>query len=247
MKGFQRQGIRILIGVLLVAGTQAQGQWCFELCLGKAVTNNSDLRIVQPSLGNDLTFTKVAYSNRSLDSPFYYVVRAGYFLPSCRYLGFEAEFIHAKVYSRRDQRIRVRGIWHGENLDRMMYLEEIVQEFSISHGLNFIFFNAVGRFGLIRNKKNQRDALAIMGRIGLGPLLLHSENTVEGKHREQYELDGPAMQISFGLDFLVWRKLRWIMEYKFTTAWLRDVNIADGKGKTTLNTHHFVFGFGVRL
>ena len=241
MREFQRQIVGILIFFLATFESLCFAQWRFDFCPGKASTRKSDLHIVQPSFGNDLTFSDITYSDRSFESPLYYVVRLGRSIPSLTFLRFEAEFIHAKVYSDGHQRVRVKGAWHGQSVDRQMALGEIVQAFSLSHGLNFIFLNVAGQYDPFKDSRN----LVVVGRVGFGPMLLHTESTVEGRRKEHFEWDGPSCQVSAGLEFRVSGRLRGMIEYKFTRAWLRSLDLAVGHARTTLDTHHFVFGLGV--
>lgn len=243
MGRYYRQIFEILTVLLSVSGTSSFAQWRLDFCLGKASIRKSDLHIVQPSMGNNLTLSYVAFSDRSFQSPLYYIVRFGRSIPSLPFLRFEAEFIHAKAYSNVEQQVRAKGTWHGERVDRSMAVGEVIEAFSLSHGLNFIFLNIVGQFDLFKDSKN----VIVFGRLGLGPMLLHTESTVEGRSKEHFEWDGPAFQVSAGIEFRVSGRLRGIIEYKYSRAWLGSLNLAVGHARTTFETHHFVFGLGICL
>lgn len=100
------------------------------------------------------------FRSRSFDPPLYYGFRGGYFLPRLPSLGFEAEFIHLKVYSNPHQRVRASGSRRGVPVDRELALGEVVQQYSISHGVNLLLFNVAARRGA------RRDSDSPDGRLG---------------------------------------------------------------------------------
>ena len=60
-------------------------------------------------------------------------------------IGFEAELIHLKVYADTAAPVSVRGRILDAPVDRTMRLGDVVERFSISHGLNLLFGNLVLR------------------------------------------------------------------------------------------------------
>jgi hypothetical protein len=239
---FETLWIALALSALLTSGLRAE--WRKEIFLGKASTSNSDLNIEHSSTQNHLLFQDIKYSDKSFRPPLYYGLRAGYF-PGChRNFGFEAEFIHAKIYSKAEQIVYVSGIRKGEPMDSTIRLGEIVQGFSMSHGLNFLFFNLVSRFGLFKNKNNQLDKIGLYGRLGIGASIPHTESVIDRERKEQYELHGPAYQLAAGTRINIWEKMDLLSEYKYTYVKIKDAKIAHGHAKTEARTKHLIFGIG---
>jgi len=243
------------LSILLTSCLRAE--WRFEIFLGKASTSESDLNVEQPSKQNDLSFHRIEYDDRSFHTPLYYGLRTAYFPASFSNLGLEAEFIHAKIYSKSEQMVYVSGIMEGEPIDSIIRFGEMVQGFSMTHGLNFLFFNLVGRLPIVsvidrsasggKDKNDEQDKVVLYGRLGIGPLIPHTESVVDGHGREQYELHGPAYQIATGMEINIWRKLFLLLEYKYTLVKVNEAKIALGHASTELNTNHWVFGLSTTL
>ena len=208
---------------------------------GTAKTASTNLRISQPALNTDLTFENVLLRSRSFESPQYYGLRAGYFFPQAPFIGVEAEFIHLKVYSDPQQQVRVSGIQRGASINRQIALGEIVQQYSISHGANFLLFNLAARRGFWREANSDRKHLILTARAGLGPTIPHTESNIEGQQQEQYELGRLGWQVAGGAEVKLWRGLYAIGEYKYTQTRQRG-NIAGGQAESFLQTNHGVLG-----
>lgn len=202
---------------------------------GGARTAASNLEVSQPTLGTDLTFRDVRFDSRSFEPPLYYGLRGGYFLNQLPLLGFEAEFIHLKVFSDPRQRVRVNGQRRGVPIEGELPLGEIVQQYSISHGVNLLLFNAAARRGF------QDGRVILTGRVGVGPTLPHTESRIEGEAQEQYEIGSLAWQAAGGAEFKLWRRLYLLGEYKFTRTRQRG-KVSAGNAESLLRTHHGVFG-----
>ena len=217
------------------------GGWVVATYFGGARTAPSSLTVSQPALGNDLTFEDVRFRSRSFDPPLYYGFRGGYFIHRVPSLGVEAEFIHLKVFTNPQQRVRVSGLRRGAALQGELPLGEIVQQYSISHGVNLLLFNAAARHGMRRNAEAPGGRLIITGRFGAGPTLPHTESSVEGQRQEQYEVGRLGLQAAGGAEFNLWRGLYILGEYKFTRTRQRG-KVSSGTAESLLRTHHGVFG-----
>jgi opacity protein-like surface antigen len=226
----------LIFGFTCSARAQADddGGWVVAAYLGGARTRASDLTIAQPSIGNNLTFERVRFDSRSFDGPLYYGFRGGYFLDQLPWLGFEAEFTHLKVFSNPQQRVRVVGRRRGVPVDSELPLGAIVQQYSISHGVNLLLFNVAARHRL-------GERLILSARAGLGPTLPHTESNVEGQAQEQYEIGSLGWQAAGGAEFKLWKNVYVLGEYKFTRT-RQEGKIFSGTAESLLRTHHGVFG-----
>jgi Outer membrane protein beta-barrel domain len=218
------------------SSTDDDGGWVVAAYLGGAHTAASDLTISQPTLGTNLTFLDVGLSSQSFSSPLYYGLRGGYFLRRFPFLGFEAEFIHLKVFADPQQQVRVTGLRRNIASNTELRLGEIVQRYSISHGVNLLLFNVAAR-----HRINTQGRLILTARAGLGPTLPHTESVIEGRAQEQYERGRLAWQASGGAEFRLWRRLYALGEYKFTRTRQRG-KVALGSAESILRTSHGVFG-----
>jgi hypothetical protein len=233
--------IALLTSYFLIT-SPSKAEWKIQLFLGKSFASKSDIGIQQPSRQTDLIFHDVKYNDASFETPLYYGLRVSYFPPGSPHLGLEAEFIHAKIYSDVRQLVYVSGIRRGQPIDSTIKLGDVIQGFSMSHGLNFLFFNLVGRVGIVKN--NRSDKIGLCGRMGIGPLIPHSESVIEGESKAQYEFHGPAFQLAAGSEIDIWKKLNLLLEYKYTFVDVKAIKIPHGSAETKLKTSHLVFGVG---
>lgn len=229
--------VLLLVSVLIAPGVRAE--WSVAGYLGGAHTQASSLRLHQPGLGTDLTFKQVEFSGESLQSPLYYGVRGGYFL--YRHFGLEAEFIHLKVFADAARATRVQGTLRGAPIAATIPINSVVQRFSISHGLNLLFANAIVRQDLLRRHGEKLGRLLLAARFGAGVTIPHGESTIENISQEQYQVGRPAWQLAGGAEFGIWRGLHLLGEYKFTRTNER-VDVHAGTVETPLNSHHIIAG-----
>jgi hypothetical protein len=211
--------------------------------LGGARTAGSSLTISQPSPENWLRFDYVHFEGRSLEGPLYYGFRGGYFLHELR-LGLEAEFIHLKVYADTARQVQASGIRLGAPIDRILTLRDIVEQYSISHGVNLLLFNVVGRYSI--GARNGRDRLLLAGRFGAGPSIPHTESTVDGHHQEQFEAGRLGWQLAGGVELHMWRGLHALFEYKFTRTNQKG-RVYLGQANSLLRSQHGIFGLTYRF
>lgn len=219
----------------------AAAQWFGGVYLGGNYTQQSDVHIDQPSQETALTFEDVKFAARPLTSPQYYGGRIGRMFGSTSRLGVELEFIHLKVIARTANTSRVTGRLQGTPVEATTPMEEHVQRYAMTHGLNFLLANLVTQAPLGSGRR-----VALVGRLGGGPTLPHAESTVAGVPREQYEYAGMGLHASAGLDIRLRRRLSAMVEYKFTAA-RPEIRIHDGIGRTNAVSHHLAVGlaFGV--
>jgi len=150
------------------------------------------------------------------------------------YFGIEAELIHLKVFSNPQQRVRVTGVRRGVTADGELPLGEIVQQYSISHGVNLLLFNAA-----VRHAPSGRVILS--ARAGVGPTVPHTESRIEGQGQEQYETGRVAWQVAGGAEVRLWKGLFAFGEYKFTRT-RQNGKVFSGTAESLLRTHHGVLG-----
>jgi len=219
---------------------------------GQANTMDSDLKIVQPTLMTDLTFSDLSYDDRSFTGTFYYGFKLGYSPPSIPFLAFELEFFHFKIHADPSEVVSTNGtLSGGGSISTMQPLGNIVQKFEISDGVNFVTFNIVGRHGFVKKKRFPNGQIQVYTGVGLGIEISHGDSVVDGvASKGPYQIDDdPAVQFFAGLRLFP-LDLKWdwgnpilFTEYKYTMAH-PDVDIDQGTASVAINTNHFIFGLG---
>lgn len=217
--------------------------------LGKSMTQNSYLSILQNSRYSDNRFSKIKFKDESFKPPLYYDINIGFYIPKT-ILGFEFEFIHSKVYAQTDKVVNANGYWNGEYINGEVILGDYIQSFSISHGLNFLFLNILLQHNLLENDNNdlqQKSKLKLINKLGFGFLINHIENKIQDDEISKYETNGPALQLGLELKYNLYKIIFLNGEYKFTLARISAASFVDGSVSTTLLSHHFVFGLGLEI
>ncbi len=149
------------------SGTPALAEWYAGAYLGSAHTFSGSLLLSQPSSGTQLRFSPVRYRSDSFQLPLYYGYRVGYFLPFAPYLGAEAEFVHLKVFAETDRSVIVEGQRNGRSTNQQSRMDEIVHNFSISHGMKLVVLNAALRYPMRkkalppRTRRTQRNGIVV--------------------------------------------------------------------------------------
>lgn len=220
---------------------ESEGGWVISAFTGGASTRRSSLRISQPALDTELTFRDTEFAGRSFSPPLYYGLRGGYILPQAPFIGVEAEFIHLKVYANTQRQVQASGTLRGVPLNGQIQLGQVVQQYSISHGVNLLLFNVAAHYRLKRDRNNPKGRFIFTGRAGLGPTIPHTESTIGGQEQQQYELGSLAWQVAGSAEVRLWRGFYFLGEYKFTRTRQRG-KIFSGEAESLLRTQHGVFG-----
>jgi hypothetical protein len=232
--------------VLLSSAAPAGADWVLAGFIGGAATRAAALRIEQPARGSAFEASDVTFAGRSFEAPLYYGYRIMWARPRQGRVGFEAELIHLKVYADTGPLVRVRGTLRGDPVDGTMPFGDVVERFSISHGLNLLIGNLVLRhpLGGAGTLLDRRVVLAF--RVGAGPTIPHPESTIDGRTHEQYEWGRVAGQVAAGLEYRMARHVAALVEYKVTVTSQR-VSVPDGWASARFTTHHAVAGMAWRF
>jgi hypothetical protein len=212
--------------VFLSVAAPASAQWYGVVYFGANKTQPADITVKGD--GYDQTFQKVEFEARPFESPPYYGWRLGRFLNDTRRLGVELEFIHLKVIANPDQ------------------LSPDVQQYRMTHGLNFVVANFTSRVPFGRSAYGDAP-FALISRLGAGITVPHGETTILNVVKEQYEYGGLGAHAAMGLTAKVKGRLSVVGEYKVTYAKPRITTAHNGTGRTTALTHHAAFGIAFGL
>lgn len=214
-----------------------------DLYTGKAFTLGSDIRIKQPTLGNDFSFRDVSFEDKSFETPPWYGLRVGYYFEKYPWLGAAIEFFHFKMIADTAESRRVTGTRSGAGVDTTTRVDSIIQQFQVTHGVNYLTLDALIRYPLLEEDERFRHGRAqLYAGLGVGPVVVHPENRVDNvKNDEGYEVGGAGIQAFVGARVLMFKHFGLFVEYKFSHSDL-EVGLATGVGVVEENTHHLVGG-----
>ncbi|MBM3347820.1 MAG: hypothetical protein FJY55_15200 [Betaproteobacteria bacterium] len=216
--------------------------------LGAAHTRSSDLRVNQPSTGSNATFSGVSWRDASFEAPPYYGLRVERFFESRPGWGVGVEFNHYKVHAKTDQAVPVSGTWLGAPVNAVAPLSQRVQNFAISHGVNFIGVSALHQWQ--HDRSDRFPTSRVQPYLGGGPIfyILHPENTVNNvAGKEKYQQSGFGLHLLGGLHYSVTDRVGVFLELKYTSGTAK-VDIADsGNAETRLDTTHGALGLSWRF
>jgi hypothetical protein len=236
----------ILAGLALCLPSSARADWMASGFLGHPWTRSSTVVLTLPDRQTAIEIAGVEYRGESFTSPQYYGYRITWVPGTRRWMGIEAEVIHAKVFAQTGRVVDIRGTLRGSASDASLPLSSIVQRLAMSHGLNFIFANVALRreFGPADSRGTRRYVAVV--RAGAGPTIAHAESTIDHVNRDRYESGGLGAQAAGGLEVTVWRSLAVLGEYKFTWA-TPQLDVAGGQATVPARSQHLVGGLAYRF
>lgn len=235
-----------LAGLVVCPPSSASADWIASAYFGHVWTRSSTVTLALPDQQTAVEIAGVGYRAESLTSPQYYGYRVTWVPDQHRWIGIEAEVIHAKVFAEADRSVRIQGTRRGAEVDGSFPLNSVVQRLAMSHGLNFIFANVALRRELGPVDADGRPRFTLVARAGAGPTIPHAESTVEHVNRDQYESGGVGAQVAGGVEATVWRRLLVLAEYKFTWA-SPEIDVAGGQATIPARSHHVVGGLAYRF
>lgn len=203
---------------------------------GSSRTRQSDLKLSQPALGTDLTAQGVRWSADPWRPAPYYGLRITRFADEAASWGFAVDYTHYKIYAKTGRQVAVSGTSRGTPVAAVVPLDQFVQRFEISHGVNVLSLNGVYRW-----------VGQVEPYVGLGAAyyLAHAESTVGGEpHETGYQATGFGVQTFAGLRWRMTERTGLFAEAKYNTGKAR-VDIAGGRADTPLRTFHLAAGISV--
>ena len=232
--------------VLLVGIAAARAEFQLSIFSGVALTPDNDLELKQTG-GTDLTFHDVSFEGRDFETPPFYGARALYFLGEDSHWGFGAEFFHVKLYAETDDSVHVTGARNGIGVDDHERIGNTLQQFSLSHGLNYALADVVYRFFPGPRGPGFPNCLQPYVGLGIGAAIPHVESSVGGNFHEEYQVHGPGVEGLVGVNLDLTRHWGVMFEYKLTYANLGELEIPNGSIEVTPLSHNLVAGITLRF
>ncbi len=149
--------------------------------------SSSTIKVSQPSQNSNYQFNNISGEDKiGWDKLFQheltipqYNYRFGFFLKKHPSWGFEFNFDHTKYQMTPGQYAHVSGTINGRNVDTNLVIVDSVNFWKLNNGANFFLFNVTKRF-YIGGTKNGLFRLYNIYKLGIGPVIPHTENTLWG-------------------------------------------------------------------
>ncbi|MEO7724586.1 MAG: hypothetical protein ABIU29_07850 [Chthoniobacterales bacterium] len=238
---FRFSSICLLLVLLADFASHAAAEVKLSIFTGVALSQKSDLRL-RKGRGTDLTFHEVSFEGRDFTPPPYYGARTLWFPSGDSHWGLGAEFFHLKMYAETDATVRVTGRRNGAGVRGNERIDNTIEAFSLSHGLNYALGEVVYRWKPGNRGENFLGHLEPFVGLGLGAVIPHVESKVGGRLHEGYQLRGPGVEGLAGMNVALAARVALLFEYKFTYANLDSLEIPGGSIEITPLNHHFVTG-----
>lgn len=225
--------VLIVLGCPALASAQIYG----SISAGANHTSPADVTVNVPAAGLGVTYDDVQFSARPFDSPQYYVWRLGRLIGKRQRFGLEFEFTHLKVIGQTAKTYAATGTINGAALPSgaTLPMNAEVEEYQMTHGLNFLIVNGVARFPLAGPR------LALVTRAGIGSVLPHAESDVLGAALQRYQFAGLGVNGSAGLALKLTHLLSLVADYKISAASPR-ITVVGGTGQMTAVSQQIAFG-----
>lgn len=215
---------------------------------GRTSAASSDLHLIQPQLGTDVTYHDVDYEGKPQTGSPYYGFKAGYYFPKAPRVGLELEFNHAKMYARVGESKLLTGTWQGQAVNGVERMADKVSEYRITNGINSFTLNLLYRVPISVSDKYPDGRFQPY--VGGGPqyTVLYSINTVAGlEAKEKYHPNGWGYQLLGGVRYLIHPHLGAFVEGKYqhgdAVSLIADQDANDGgRGVTDIRIAHFAGG-----
>ncbi len=238
----------ILLAGMVWMVSPASAEFFVDAYTGRNFTNDADVKIKQSGLGNDFTVEELSFDDESFGDYPYYGMRFGYFFKKYPWFGTAIEFFHFKIVGEVDETKRITGTRGGAPINTKTRVNTVVQQFDITHGVNYVMFDALFRYSLFKDPERfPHGRLQLYGGFGVGPVITHAENEVEGIENDgEFELGGPGVQAFVGARTLLFKYFGVFAEYKFSHSDL-EVDVPGGDAELDENSHHIVGGITIPL
>lgn len=256
---------RILVVVVLLSSINAfsqtkakkkerKGEFYFSWGYNKEWYTKSTIRVMQPSLGNDYKLVAV----RGHDWPGWddkiftkgitipqYSYRIGYIFNKKRGLGIEINFDHTKFIVEDGQEVRIRGRLNNRQVDgKMLFNQANGFYYFLNNGANFFLINLVKRWNYYESKSG-KFKLDGFGKVGVGPVVPHVENSFFGKKNEPgFQIGGWNVGTEYALRATFFKSL--YLEYagKLDYASYTGLKVYEGRARHSFGTFEMILSLG---
>lgn len=214
------------------------------LYLGDLWTSDCDVRLMEPG-GTDLEFRDVGWTGESFRSPHYYGLRYVHWFRKAPRWGVAGELIHAKMFAQLDETVQVEGLRGGASVSGREPLGDTLQTLSFSHGYNLLLADFQHRWFPGRVRGAGAGRFQPQAGLGIGAAIPHVEVTTAGSSTNEYQVTGPAAQITGGTGIDLSEHLALLVEYKLTWSDIEADLSGGGRLDVSPLAQHLVVGLSV--
>lgn len=219
---------------------------------------NSSIHVSQPELNNHYTLRHVRASDhpgwneksifrQALTIP-QYNYRLGYMFNEERGIGIEINFDHTKYIVDDGQTVLLDGTLDGKaTTGPVTFSHTNGFYYYLNNGANFLLFNFVKRWRLL-NDKREYVKIDLFGKIGLGPVIPHVENSFFGKENDpHFQIGGWNAGVEGALRVTLFKY--GYIEYcnKLDYARYSGLKIYKGKVHQNFGTYEMILNIGVSI
>ena len=217
----------------------------------------SNVHVKQDDLGNDYILRSVVAHDhkgwnetsifkQALTIP-QYNYRIGYVLDEVRGVGIEINFDHTKyIIDDAGQDLRLTGKFNGQPADTMIhYARENGFYYYLNNGANFFLINLTKRWDLYR-MPSDKFRLSAVGKVGIGPVVPHVENSFFGKaNNPHFQIGGWNTGVEGDIKATFFRYV--YLEYGIKGDYARysNLGIYDGTARQAFGTFEMILSLGV--
>ena len=235
---------------------ERKGEFYFSWGYNKEWYTQTELHVQQASLGNDYTMKGV----RSYDHPGWneallhmaisipqYNYRIGYLYNKEKGLGFEINFDHTK-YMMAEQDVHIVGKMNNRTVDTVRsFRNSDSSYYFLNNGANFLLFNVVKRWHLTKSR-NEKVKLDFLGKVGIGPVIPHVQNSIFGKANDQgFQFGGWNVGLEGALKATFYDVVYLEFANKIDYARYSGLKIYEGTAHQAFGTYELILNLGVNI
>jgi hypothetical protein len=249
-----------------------EGNWYFSWGYSRQQYAPTDIRVTQPSQGNDFTVRQVRGSDFASSIPDTLSslinldftnpqenMRIGKFMNEEKTFAIEFSLDHSKYNVDLGQTVQVDGTINGSAAPSTMVIDGQNFNYALHNGLNHLMINAVWLRHL-RGPHDKPGDLQLISRLGAGILLPHADNTILGKANEVgpkndnvccfkkndwWQINGWTAGVEVGLRYRVYKSMFLELTQKFAYGVLTGVPVYQGTADQKLWMSEQVLSAGV--
>ncbi len=231
--------------------SQIKPRFYFSWGYNKEWYADNNIRISQPSLGNNYKIIKVkgvdkpgwntGIFNKDLTIP-QYNYRLGYRINEK--WGAEINFDHTK-YQVPDQTLHITGTYLGKNIDSTFARTPDNLTYQLNNGANLFLFNAVRRIKFL-NPDSAKVNVRLLLKGGIGFVYPHVENTIMGQYNNSgFQFGGFDSGLEAGIQITFLKRIYLEYTNKVVYAVYRNLKIYEGTAKQNLACYEMILSTGV--
>ena len=241
-------------------------KWYFSWGYNSDSWTRSDIHISEPSLHNNFTIHNVSASddpgwttgifNKDLTVP-QFNIRIGRFINAAHTLAIEFSLDHTKYNTNLNQLAQVTGTIDGKPVNKKEVLSSNYFDYKLHNGANHIMLS-LALFKPLFNIKDTDLALSFVGKLGVGIMFPHAENTVLGNKSDVgkkelsnvfgwWQFGGWTAGEEVGFRLALYKPVYLEFTNKEAYTSLSNIPVYEGRANQTLWLNETIVSLGVMI